>query len=141
FAVASGAWWATMEALASGVRGFSFPLLLVLVCGTAALVLVNAHSQRLGQYAGAISLALFVAAGVALWGREASISRGAILVIMIILLGLFVSGRFYADLTMRDMLFLAAAPLAAWAGELPGLGKQRSAMRVIVRTLAVLVIV
>jgi hypothetical protein len=137
--VAATVWWVLMDVLAARTRGGGVSILLSLVMGTAALSLVNASSQRLGQLSGAVAIALGVIAVVGFWGRESMVARGTLLVIVVLLLGMLVSGKFFADLTLRDMLLLAAAPLAMWAGKLPWV-RNHWLRRFAVSALAVLIV-
>jgi hypothetical protein len=89
---------------------------------------------------GAVAFPLLIVALAAAWSGGASLARGGILAGAVLLLGLLLGGRFLADLSTRDMALLAAAPLAAWAGEIPGLGKGNSWKRNAVRIVAVLAI-
>jgi hypothetical protein len=123
-AVAGAMWWVLMEMLTSRVRGGSVPFFLSIVVGGAALVLVNADSQRLGQFAGAVGVALLVASLIAFWGRDASFARGPLLVVLVLMLGMFVSGKFFASMTIGEMFVLAAAPLAMWVGEVRAVRKR-----------------
>jgi len=135
------AWWIAMEALARRTRGGSLPLLLGIVVGLAGLTIINAHSRQLGMLTGGVAIPLFVVAAAATWAGGASLARGGALAIAVLLFGLLLAGRFFADLSLLDLTLLALAPLAAWAGELPRLGRPDSWRRVLVRSIAVLAVV
>jgi hypothetical protein len=138
--VAMVAWWIAMELLARRSRAGWLPMLLALVVGVSGLAVINAHSRQLGMLTGGVAIPLFVVALAAAWAGEASLPRGGMLAVAVLLLGLLLAGRFLADLAIRDVLLLAIAPLAAWAAEAPGLGRRDSWTRTIVRVVAVLAV-
>ena len=117
-------WWLGMEALARRRHGVTLPLLLSAFAGSSALVLINARTQTLGQIAGAVAVALLVMTLLSLWYRQLSLAGGGILAINLIVLGLLLCGHLFADLTCREMLILAAAPLALWTGEIPPIARK-----------------
>jgi hypothetical protein len=141
-AVAVGAvgWWYAMDALARRVRGASLPLLLAGVTGLAGLSIINAHSQWLGAVTGSMAIPLLIIALAGGRARGTALTGGAMLALGVLFLGMLLCARFFADLTVRDFVLLALAPLAASAGELPGLGKADSWKRVAVRTISVLIV-
>jgi hypothetical protein len=139
-AVGAVAWWYAMDALARRVRGASLPLLLSVVTGVAGLAVINAHSQLLGQVTGSLAIPLLIVALAGGRSRGTSLTGGGMLALTVTFLGMLLCARFFADLTTRDLVLLAVAPLAAWAGELPGLGKSDSWKRVAVRTVVVLIV-
>ncbi|MGB7158837.1 MAG: hypothetical protein WBD40_12265, partial [Tepidisphaeraceae bacterium] len=134
------AWWGALERLSRRGRGGALPLLLAIVFGVAGLAIINAESALLGQATGSLAVPLVIISAAALASRGASLARGGALAVTLLLLGLLLTAHFFANLTTRDLILLAAAPLAAWAGELPKLGKPDSWKRVAVRTVAVLAI-
>ena len=141
-AIAAGAmlvWWITMERLASRTLGATLPFLLSGVAGVLALVLVDAGTQLVGQICGAVAVMLLAIAAVALWYRNLTLAHGGILITAVLLLGLLLCGHLYADVTMRDVILLAVAPLAAWGGEF--LPARRPWLRFIVRFVLVFAIV
>jgi hypothetical protein len=138
--VAMIAWWLAMETLARRSRAGWLAAILAMVVGISGLAIINAHSRQLGMLTGAVAFPLLIVALAAAWSGGASLARGGILAGAVLLLGLLLGGRFLADLSTRDMALLAAAPLAAWAGEIPGLGKGNSWKRNAVRIVAVLAI-
>jgi hypothetical protein len=114
-------WWAGMEPLAGRQRGWMLPLLLSAAVASGAVALVAAHTQALGQILGAVAIALVLVAIMGFWYREMAMARGGILAIALTFLGLLLCGHLYADMTPRDALVLAAAPLTLWIGEIAGL--------------------
>jgi hypothetical protein len=137
-ALAMIAWWAAMESLARRGRGASLPMLLGMVVGVSGLAIINAHSATMGQAAGSVAIPLFVVSLAALSSRGASLARGGILAVTVLLLGLLLFASLFLDMPARDAALLALAPLAAWTGELPRLGKPDSWKRFALRTVAVL---
>ena len=115
----------------------TLPLILTITASVAAIALVNAHSLFLGQLAGASAAAMGAIMVAALWFRKFSLARGGILALTVLLLGTILAGHFFADLSQLDLILLAAAPLAAWHGELP-LKSRRT--RFTIRLVAVLLI-
>ena len=130
-------WWAALEPLALRWRGAALPTLLSAVAGSAALVLVNGGTMRLGKIAGGIALALLAIAAIALWLRNLSLARGGILALTISVLGLLACGYLYADVKPRDAALVAVAGLAAWIGRFPLL-PNRSRMRFVITAIAVI---
>ena len=119
-------WWIAISTLTRRVPGASLPMLLMLAIVASALALTNAATLSFGKLAGAMAAALWRDHACHDIRRQASITCGGVLVLAVLLLGLLICGYFYAELTLRDLVMLAAAPLAAWFGELPGLGPSRS---------------
>src|SRR5688572_26257053 len=138
--LAMTAWWLAMESLARRGRGASLPLLLGMVVGVSGLAIINAHSATMGQAAGSVAIPLLVVSLAALWSRGASLARGGMLAVTVQLLGLLLFAHLFLDMPARDAVLLAVAPLAAWAGELPRLGKPDSWKRLALRTVAVLAV-
>ena len=139
-ALAMIAWWIAMESLARRARGASLPMLLGMAVGVSGLAIINSHSATMGQVAGSVAIPLFVVSLVAWWSRGASLARGGMLAVTVLLLGLLLFAHLFLDMLARDAVLLALAPLVAWAGELPGLGKPDSRKRFAVRTVAVLAV-
>ncbi len=141
-AAAIVAWWAAMEPLARRGRGGSLPLLLAIVIGITGLAIIDGGIRTLGEATGSIAFPLIVIAAAATWSRGASIARGGTLVLAGLFGGLLICGHLlgYPGVPLLHVALLALAPLAAWAGELPGLGKPDSWKRFAVRTAAVLAV-
>src|SRR5439155_9043417 len=72
-------WWMAMESLARRRPGGTLPLLLAGATGAAAIVLVNAHTQSLGQIAGGVAVVLTILALLGFWFRNFSLARGGML--------------------------------------------------------------
>ena len=134
------AWWLVMEELARRVVGGSLPLIVGIWTGVSALTIIDAGIQSLGMATGSVAVAAFVIALAAWWSRGAPLPRGGMLALGVIVPGMLLCGYFFAELKPRDLGLLAVAPLAAWAGQLPGLGESDSRKRTLVRVIAVLAV-
>jgi len=136
-------WWAGMEVLARRGRGGSLPLLLALVVGVAAIAIINARIASLGRITGAMVVPLVIVSLAGAWSRGASVARGGMVAMAVLLGGLLVCGRLLSPdpLSLGELALLALAPLAAWAGEIPGSGKPDSWKRFAVRAAAVLIVI
>jgi hypothetical protein len=135
-------WFMLMELLSARPKGAAaaLPLILTIVASVAALTLVNAHSVFLGQLAGSIAAALGTITLLRLWFKKLTLSRGGLLTLTVVLLGVILAGHFFADLSRLDLILLGVAPLAAWAGELPIKSKRTRLVTRIVAVLLVLLI-
>jgi hypothetical protein len=60
-----------------------------------------------------------------------------LLTLSVVLFGVILAGHFFADLSRLDLILLGAAPLAAWAGEMPIKSKRT---RFVTRIVAVLIV-
>jgi len=141
-AVAMIAWWAAMEPLARRSRGGSLPLLLGIVIGVTGLAIIDGGIKTLGFATGSVAFPLFVVAMAATWSRGASVARGGVLTFAGLFGALLICGHLlgYPGVPILDLSLLALAPLAAWLGEVPGLGKADSWKRAGVRTVVVLAV-
>jgi hypothetical protein len=137
-ALALVAWWLLTDRLATRLTGPTLPLVLMLTASVAALALVNAHSLLLGQLAGASASACGVMWVSGFVFRKQSLARGGVLALTVVLLGVILAGHYFADLSMLDLILLAAAPLGAWVGEAPVFRSKRP--RFAARLVAVLII-
>ncbi len=137
-AVVMASWWLLMEPLARRVRGASLPLLLATFAGVSGLTIIDAGIQTLGMVTGSIAVTLLIIALAAGWSRATPLPRGGMLAVALLVPAMLLCGYFFAELKLRDLILLSAAPLAAWAGELPRLGPSDSWRRIIVRWVAVL---
>ena len=141
-AAAMVAWWAAMEPLARRGRGASQPLLLGAVIGVTGLAIIDGGIRTLGEATGAMALPLVMVALAATWARGASLARGGVFTFAGLFGGLLICGHLlgYPGIPLLHVALLALAPLAMWAGELPGLGKPDSWKRFAVRTVTVLAV-
>ena len=131
-------WWFLVDRLAARSKGPAVPLVLMITASVAALALVNAHSLFLGQLAGACAAALGAIMVAGLWFKNLTIARGGVLSLTVVLLGVVLAGHYFADLSMLDLILLAAAPLAAWVGEVKLIKSKRA--RFATRVMAVLLV-
>jgi hypothetical protein len=132
-------WWALMERLASRRPGGGLPLLMMMWAGAAALTVINAHSASLGLVAGTIAVVLGVIGVIGLWLRKVSLSRGGMLALAVLVLGIMLAGHFFADLTRFELILLAVAPLAMWIAEIPPL-RRYAGVRFCVSLIALLAV-
>lgn len=127
-------WFLAMELLAWKTPGVTFPLLLAIWAGATGLVLINSATLTIGQLALAVTGSLGGVFAVALLRRHLSLTGGGILSIAVLVPGLLLFSHYFAELTQRDAILLAIAPLMLWLGELPvihRLTKIRLALRVL----------
>lgn len=136
--VAAVGWWALMEPLASRRRGPTIPILLSGVFGSAALVLINAGTQRMGQIEGAVAVVLLVIALLGFWLTDLTLSRGALAILTIVGLGTLYCGYLYADVKPIDIAILSVAALSAWIGEAPIIRTRRPPVRFAITAILVL---
>jgi hypothetical protein len=111
-------WWA-LEGLAARLRDPSVPLVLLGVASGSGAVLMLSGSALLGQLAGALAAALGPLWLVSWWRKDAGLGRAAVPVVVVVLAGLWMAGRFYADLPAASAALLALAGPAAWTVLLP----------------------
>ncbi|HEX8521847.1 MAG TPA: hypothetical protein VF669_06285 [Tepidisphaeraceae bacterium] len=135
-------WWFALERLATRVPGALVAAVLFITSIATALVLMNSGTQRFGQLSGSVAVVLAAALLLSWWLRLTA-SGGAVVVSAVLLPGLIVAGHFYAEVTTPHALILAAAPISAWLGQLPGIRSRRRLSYTIslVAVLAVLTVV
>ncbi|MBI5369363.1 MAG: hypothetical protein HZA54_20170, partial [Planctomycetes bacterium] len=128
-ATATLASWVGVEAWsARRPRGVALPLLLLAVASVAAAALAFSGSVVLGQLAGVLAAAAGAALVAGLLRPPAVAHLACALPVLLPLLAVLVlSGHFYSDLPMASALLLAAAPLGAWAGDLPACARRGAA--------------
>ena len=112
-------WWVAMELLARRNPGPGLPILLAFFAAGSALVLADSGTISFAQLAGAVALAVGLIGLTALWFKNLSLSRGAMLALAVLLMGLIFCGHVVADVSRRDLIILGAAPLVLWLGQLP----------------------
>lgn len=130
-----------MHRLARRVRGATLAGVMM-VAGTAGgIVLVCSSNARLGQLAGVLTAATGGAFVSGLLRPEMSFSGGGVRVTTLLLAALLVLGYFndYTELPAMTFPLVAAAPLAAWVGQLPPIRRLRPWQRFIARIVAVLI--
>jgi hypothetical protein len=138
--------WLSTDALAEKVRGISVPLVLFLFATGAAIYLVLSENLSMGFVAGSIAALSAAAAVATFWpngGRMISLSQGAVLTLIVPLVGLLICGYFYGPEDPSPMsqwagAILLSAPILAWAGDLPGVRRSPNWARLCVRLLSVI---
>jgi hypothetical protein len=139
-AVALAAEWTLLALLARRAPGRSLPVALVLTCAGAGVTVM------LSGYATGGQLALPLAAGLA-GGTAASLllpepprADGWLGPAIVMLFGLLVVGRFFANLGTPHAILLFLAPLLGWLPELPYLCRMRPSVRGFARVALVAVL-
>jgi hypothetical protein len=131
--VAMVLWWLVMEPLGRRSRGGSLPLILALVALVSGVAIMAANTQTAGRTVAALAIPLVVIGVAGWWARGRVLGRGGMLVVALLLPGMLLFAHFFADGPIPYIILLALAPLAAWAGEMRGLGERDSWKRVAVR--------
>jgi hypothetical protein len=134
--------WVSLDTLAERVTGVTVPLVLALFAATSAGYLVVTGNLVMGFNAGAIAALSTAAAVAAAWGRRISLSRGAVLVLIVPLVALLICSYFYGPddptpLRQEAAALLLISPALAWAGDLPGIRRSPAWARLCVRLIAV----
>ncbi len=132
--------FAGLETLAARAPGASLPLVLWIEAGGTSAALLVSGSLRLAQLAGALAAALVAAAAVSVWRPTLSTARAGSLVIPV-LGGLLLAGRFYSELPTASAALLALAPLAAWRAASGTVGRPEPWRSLLVRGLIALLVV
>jgi hypothetical protein len=130
--------WIGVEQLSRRVAGVPVPVALTMTAIVASMALMNAHTRDFALLAGS-TVTVLATAIVLAWWRKMVPSGGLVLSFSILILGLLAGGYFYADLTIPHAALIAAAPLAAWAGQLPGI-RTRQRLSITVSAVAVLIV-
>lgn len=123
-AVAGVVWWFATDRLAARAQGPGLPILLGLFGACAALVLTNSGTQSFGQIAAGAGVAVGVVGLTGLWFRRLSLAHGGVLALTITLMAMLLCGHLLAEVTWRDVIILAIAPLTLWIGQLPPLRRR-----------------
>jgi hypothetical protein len=126
-----------MELLARRSPGAGLPILLAFFVVAAAIVLADSGILSFAKIAGGVALAVGLIGAAGLWFRDLSLSRGGVLALAVLLMGLIVCARPY--LVPRDLIVLALAPLALWVGQLPVINR-RPWRRFLVAGAAILIV-
>lgn len=139
-------WWLAMQHLARTAPGAATPIVLGILCAGWAVVLVTWHIIRSGELAGTLAAMCAAAAVVAIWRPRITLAGGGVTVIVLVLLCLLVHAYFYTDDTFSPpqqirTAILLAAPLLAFAGELPGIRAARPAWRWAARLVPLVLVV
>ncbi len=126
---------------AGRVPSWAGVLLLMIAAGGTGVVLMVSGSVvlgKLGLMLGSVLLGL-AAACLLPWG-SGGVAGGAgsgVGVAVVILIGLWINGYFYASVDAINAVLLACAPVAGLVGDVPPLRRRGGIARVIVRVLAV----
>jgi hypothetical protein len=113
--------WSLLDRQADTIVGIWVPLAFVVLAAGSAGVLALSGSALLGQLAGVLAAMAGAAALTAFLWKGVSIARGAVPVFVLILLGLWIAGYFYAEVPLASVLLLVHTPvLVGLAGKLAG---------------------
>ncbi len=107
--------WGVMETRARQLGRAMIPPMVILAAGTAAVLLLS-HSLVLGELAATLAVALVAICLVSLWRPGLTLARGGVPVVVTVLTGLLVLGRFYAypEVSAPAVILLAVSPLTLW---------------------------
>jgi hypothetical protein len=138
--------WLAMQQLARSAPGPTVPLVLGIVCAGWAVVLVTWHIIRSGELAGTLAIMCAAAAAASIWRRRITLAGGGASAVVLLLLGLVAHAYFYSDDTFSPTqqvrtVILLAAPLLAFAGDLPGIRNARPGWRLAARLVPLLIAV
>jgi hypothetical protein len=130
--------WSVLDGLSARAgRATIFPLV-ILTAGTS-VVLVLSRSLVLGEYGAALTVALAVAWVASRWKARLTLARGGVPIVSVVLAALLLSGYFYAELSRRNALLLASAPLTLLVGELPPIRRASAWKSGLARAIAILI--
>ncbi|MEO6811680.1 MAG: hypothetical protein ABI353_21420 [Isosphaeraceae bacterium] len=130
--------WGLLDALGERLAGGSLTTVLALVAGGSSVVLVLTGSLVLGELAGVLTAAVVVSRFGSIGDSGPPSTRGLVAVVVVMLAGLLLAGRFYSETPTSAAVLLAVAPLAAWIDRLCRLPAWT---RALVRVLAVSLLV
>jgi hypothetical protein len=136
-ALAGGAVWFLLDRLAERRPGPTVPFAMSLTGLFAAEALYHGGSNEIAQMIGALAAAGGAAVLVGLLWPRLSLARGGVAVYSVLTIGCLAIGNFRAGLPDESALLVLAAPLAAWAGELPFFRRRSATLRVVVLLVAV----
>jgi hypothetical protein len=103
-----------VETMTERARGVSMPLSLLALAAGSSAVLALSGSALLGQLGGVLSAGLGAVFVLTWWRPDASLSRGPVAVVLVVLAGLWLSGYFYAEVPAASSLLLLGAPAVLW---------------------------
>ena len=98
------------------------PLALLAVAVGASLSILFSHSGLVAQLAGAMAACLGASAVVAFGDRRFRLRPAAVSVIVLVLGGCLLNGRFHSGLQDSSALLLLGSFFAPWLADLPALG-------------------
>jgi hypothetical protein len=112
------AFWINLSLLAEHTPGAPFPAAMMALALTESCVLLISGSVVQGQ----LGCVLWSTLAGSLLGAgndpNLSLARGGLPVLVVLLAGLAIDGRYYSDLPLASALLLAAAPLGLWVLQL-----------------------
>jgi hypothetical protein len=125
--------------LARREPGITIPLVLMIVAMAGGIMLLGSGSVTQGFLAG--PLVATTIAGVVLTRRQPWARVGAALVLLVLLAGLLVRSHFYNydGATTAMVLLVILAPLAGWAGRLPGISRLSPWKRTVITLVVALI--
>ncbi len=119
--------WIIMEPLAHRTRGWPIPLALTLTAGTSAYVILLSGHATFALLTGTTVSVLGVFTLFSFRNRNASLARGGILILGVILLSMLTLTQTYFDeegLPFACFILPLAAPAFLWIGEFPPLKRR-----------------
>jgi hypothetical protein len=133
--------WGLLDARDERLAGGSLLTVLAMVAGGSSLTLALSGSLVLGELAGVLTAAV-VALRFGL-GRDpgSTAARGLMAVVVVVLAGLLLAGRFYSETPTSAALVLAVAPLAAWIDRPGPLGRPSAWLWPLVRVGVVVLLI
>jgi hypothetical protein len=136
-ALAIFASWSFLDWLASRTHGATLPLVLLIVSVGTSLVLLFSGSASLGQLAGVLAATMGVSLLLAFLRPGFSLGHGAVPVAMVLLAGLWINGKFYAEVPTASAAMLILAPAAIWGVQAAVSKSSRPWQEVAIRSVAV----
>jgi hypothetical protein len=128
-------WWLSLDALATQIKGITAPLLLSILCtGVGLFIFMTLHIQREGMLGISLGIISFATA-VATWRNpKITLARGGAQTIVLLLMSLLTFAWFFTNDTLTPAqnwraAALMAAPLLAFAGDLPAIARLRPSAR------------
>jgi hypothetical protein len=115
--------WAALGAVARRLPGAGLPLALLPTAAGTAVLLYRCHSARLAQLAGVMAATLVPVLARSCFRPTLTVATAPV---VLLLPGLWLTGRFYCDppAPLTSLALLAAAALAAGVGCLPGVRRR-----------------
>ncbi len=134
--------WSMVDALAERVDrsggGAGAALVMSGVVGLSGVIIIlDGQTLLIGQFAGALALALLACAATGLWRKRATIARGGVAVVGLLAPMFWLDAWLWAELSWWYMVAFALSPALALAGDLPLVRAWRGWMRTLVRVGAV----
>lgn len=142
FVAATVVFWSICDSLAERVdkQGGGAGAALTLCCVTgagAALIVLDGRTLIIGQFAGALSMALLGCAAVAWWNPSATVGRGGAAVVGLLAPMLWLDACLWSELRWGYAAALAISPALTFAGDAPAMARRPGWARTLVRVGAV----